>query len=89
MSYVVNSHPNNLYVLSNKAVGPGKNPKLINVESTSILEAEELSSISHIKLIEIRNFTSLRMYESTCHYILNRLRYLARLREFEKYVPLR
>ena len=31
MPYVVNNHLNNLYVLPNKAVGPGKNPKLINV----------------------------------------------------------
>jgi hypothetical protein len=39
MSYIVNNHLNNLYVLSNKAVGPGKNPKLINVGPTSIPEA--------------------------------------------------
>ena len=40
MSYVVNNHLNNLYVLSNKTIGPGeKNPKLINVGSTSIQEA--------------------------------------------------
>ena len=39
MFYVVNNHLNNLYVLSNKAVGPGKNPKLINVGPTSISEA--------------------------------------------------
>ena len=39
MSYVVNNHLDNLYVLSNKAVGPGKNPKLINVGPTSIPEA--------------------------------------------------
>ena len=32
MSYVVNNHLDNLYVFSNKAVGPGKkNPKLINI----------------------------------------------------------
>ena len=31
MFYVVNNHLHNLYVLSNKAVGPGKNAKLINV----------------------------------------------------------
>ena len=36
MSYVVNNHLNNLCVLSNKAVGPGK---LINVGPTSIPEA--------------------------------------------------
>ena len=38
MSYLVNNHLNNLYVLSNKAIGPGKNPKLINVGPMSILE---------------------------------------------------
>ena len=37
MSYVVNNHLNNLYVVSNKAVGPGKkNAKLITVGPTSI-----------------------------------------------------
>ena len=47
MSYVVNitNHLNNLYVLSNKAVGPGKkNPKLINVGPTSIPEARVIIS---------------------------------------------
>ena len=39
MFYLVNNHLNNLYVLSNKAVGLGKNPKLINVGPTSIPEA--------------------------------------------------
>ena len=39
MSYVVNNHLNNLYLLSYKAVGPGKNPKLINVGPTSIPES--------------------------------------------------
>ena len=38
MSYVVNNHLNNLYILSDKAVGPGKNPKLINEGPTPILE---------------------------------------------------
>ena len=28
MSYVVNNHLNNLYVLSNKAIGPGKKSKI-------------------------------------------------------------
>ena len=28
MSYVENNHLNNLYVLSNKAVWPGKKPKI-------------------------------------------------------------
>ena len=37
--YIVNNHLNNIYVLSNKAVGAGKNPKLINVGPTSIPEA--------------------------------------------------
>ena len=36
MSYVVNNHLDNLYVLYNKPVGPGK---LINVGPTSIPEA--------------------------------------------------
>ena len=36
MSYVVNNHINNLYVVSNKAVGPGKkNAKIITVGPTS------------------------------------------------------
>ena len=39
MLYVVNNYLNNLYLLSNKAVGPGKNLKLINVGPTSIPEA--------------------------------------------------
>ena len=40
MFYVVNNHLNNLYVLSNKAIGPGK--KIINVGPTSIPEARVL-----------------------------------------------
>ena len=43
MFYVVNNHLNNLYVLSNKAVGPGKNPKLINVGRTFIPESSVLN----------------------------------------------
>ena len=39
MFYVVNNHLNNLYVLSNKAVGSGKNPKLTNVGPTFIPES--------------------------------------------------
>ena len=39
MFYVINNYLNNLYVLSNKAVGPGKNPKLIDIGPMSILEA--------------------------------------------------
>ena len=39
MFHVRSNHLNNLYVLSNKAEGPGKNPKLINVGSTSIPES--------------------------------------------------
>jgi hypothetical protein len=41
MRYPVNNHLNNLYVLSNKAIGPGKNSKLINEGPTSIPEAIE------------------------------------------------
>ena len=39
MFYVVNNHLNNLYVLSDMAIEPGKNPKLINVGPTSIPES--------------------------------------------------
>ena len=39
MSYVVNTHLSNLYVLSNKTVGPGKKSKIINIGPTSIPEA--------------------------------------------------
>ena len=49
MSYVVNNHLNNLYVLSNKAVGPGKKPKLINVGPTSIPEARVVWKFEFIK----------------------------------------
>ena len=49
MFYVVNNHLNNLYVLSNKAIGPGKKPKLINVGPMSIPEAR-VSVISYISL---------------------------------------
>ena len=42
MFYVVNNHLNNLYVLSNKAVGPGK--KIINVGPLSIPEARHNTS---------------------------------------------
>ena len=45
MSYVVNNHLNDLYVLSNKAVGPGKK-KLINVGPTSIPEARVLTLLT-------------------------------------------
>ena len=41
MFFVVNNHLKDLYVLSNKTVGPGKNTKLINVGPTSIPEARE------------------------------------------------
>ena len=44
MSYVVNNHLNNLYVVSNKAVGPEKNAKLITVGPTSIPD----SRVSHL-----------------------------------------
>ena len=42
MFYVVNNHLDNLYVLSNKAVGPGKNPKLINIGPMSMPESRVL-----------------------------------------------
>jgi hypothetical protein len=46
MFYVVNNHLNNLYVLSNKAVGPGKKSKIINVGPTSIPEARVSGSMT-------------------------------------------
>ena len=45
MSYWVNNHLNDLYVLSNKAIGPGKNSKMINVGPTSIPEARVVSMV--------------------------------------------
>ena len=40
MFYLVNNHINNLYVLSDKALGPGKkNPKSITLGPRSIPEA--------------------------------------------------
>ena len=51
MSYVVNNHLNNLYVLSNKAVGPGKKSKIINVGPTSIPEARVLGTLRCVLLI--------------------------------------
>ena len=39
MFYIVNNDLNDLYVLSDKAVGPGKKLKLINVGPTFIPEA--------------------------------------------------
>ena len=59
MSYVVNNHLNNLYVLSNKAIGPGKNPKLINVGPTSIPEARVSQKIRSL-------FRVLEMYDFAC-----------------------
>ena len=44
MLYVVNNHLNKLFVLSYKAVGREKNPKLINVGPMSIPEARVLTS---------------------------------------------
>ncbi len=35
-AYVLDNHPNDVYVLSNKAIGPGKNAKLINLGPMSI-----------------------------------------------------
>ena len=49
MSYAVNNHLNNLYVLCNKAVGPEKNPKLINVGPTSIPEAYHVRTMCDFK----------------------------------------
>ena len=46
MFYIVNNYLNNLYVLSNKAVVSGKNPKLINVGPTSIPEARVCSTLN-------------------------------------------
>ena len=51
MSYVVNNHLNNLYVVSNKAVGPGKNAKLITVGPTSIPDSRVLDKI-HVNFDE-------------------------------------
>ena len=63
MSYVVNNHLNNLYVLSNKAVGPGKNPKLINVGPTSIpqdrvkiLSGKNTQKVNKQKIQDSENF---------------------------------
>ena len=49
MSYVLDNHLDNLYVLSNKAVGPGKTPKLINIGPTSIPE----SSVGEEKVTDV------------------------------------
>ena len=66
MSYVLNNHLKYLYVLSDKAVGPGKNPKLINIGPmigpTSIPEARVLrpsdqSSVGSYCGFRCRNFT--------------------------------
>ena len=72
MFYVVNNHLNKLYVLSNKAVGPGKNPKLINVGPTSSPEARVVV-LNKSHKIEIKKFTFLKMYESACHYKANEI----------------
>ena len=58
MFYVVNNHLNNLYVLSNKAVGPGKNPKLINVGPTSIPEARVTEIASNFFQIHIKKVST-------------------------------
>ena len=47
MFYVVNNHLNDLYLLSNKAIGPGKNPKLINVGPTSFPEFGVINKIDY------------------------------------------
>ena len=53
MSYVVNNHLNNLYVVSNKAVGPGKNAKLITVGPTSIPDSRVfgIRNICHFLIV--------------------------------------
>ena len=54
MFYVVNNHLSNLYVLSNKAVGPGKkNPKLINVGPTSILKSRVFNDYYYLNTREV------------------------------------
>ena len=61
MFYVVNNHLNNLYVLSNKAVGPGKNQKLINVGPTSIPEARVVTWIMPDIWLKLNFSCSLKM----------------------------
>ena len=58
MSYVVNNHQNNLYVLSNKAVGPGKNSKLINIGPTFIPDYRVFGSSAGSDLQAIKISTS-------------------------------
>ena len=53
MSYVVNNHLNNLYVLSNKAVGTGKNSKLTNVGPTSIPESRVFNDYYYLNTREV------------------------------------
>ena len=52
MFYLVNNHPNNLYVHSNKAVGLGKNQKLINVGPTAYSDV----SIKNIDILPNRQY---------------------------------
>ena len=47
---------NNLYVLSDKAVGPGKNPKLINVGPRSIPESRVTKNWK-IEQIKVHTYT--------------------------------
>ena len=50
MLYLVNNHLNDLYVLYNKAVGPGTKIKLINVGPTSIPESRVLLICTNARL---------------------------------------
>ena len=54
MSYVVNNNLNNLYVVSNKAVGPGKNARLISIGPTSIPDSRVCSLV---ELTDLHVFT--------------------------------
>ena len=72
MSNVVNNHLNNLYVLSNKALGPGKKSKLINVGPTSILEARVLqcacAKFCHMDLLENSHFGTMYIVQQYGHF---------------------
>ena len=67
MFYVVNNHLNNFYVLSNK--GLEKNPKLINVGPTSILEArvsrikQQIKSFNNV--LAVANLQVYELYSTT------------------------
>ena len=55
MFYVGNDRLNDLYVLSNKAEGSGKNPKLINIGPTYIPEAR----VCYVAALETKSIFSL------------------------------